>query len=48
MKSKLGSRQGYQLGCSVEAFEVDSSVCNPLDAGFFFVFFFPLLFIKSR
>lgn len=42
MKSKLGSRQGYQLGCSVEAFEVDSSVFNPLDAVFFFFHFFSL------
>lgn len=38
MKSKLGSRQGYRLGCSPEAFEVDSLVCNPLDAVFFSLF----------
>lgn len=39
MKSKLGSRQGYKLGCSAEAFEVDNSACNPLDAEFFVCFF---------
>lgn len=44
MKSKLGSRQGYQLGCSAEAFEVDNSVRNPLDAAFLGGFFF----IKRR
>lgn len=36
MRCKLGSRQGFQLGCSAEAFTVDNSVCNSLDAAFFF------------
>lgn len=39
MKSKLVSRRGYHLGCSVQAFEVENLVHNPVDAVFFFQFF---------
>lgn len=35
MKSKLVSRRGYHLGCSVQAFEVENLVYNPVDAVFF-------------
>lgn len=38
MKSKLVSRRGYHLGCSVQAFEVENLVHNPVDAGVFFSF----------